>query len=141
VSWHAGGRVWSGQRRDRSANALRLGDAEGFADHGGGPCAKDEGEAVDFAGATMRSPQEDSATGDALSTDDQVVAGEVGEKADEDQRGRDGQTLKVVGLASGVLGNKCDCGIEAGEAGEAAADEDGEDDGVELSAKTNTEGE
>lgn len=54
---------------------------------------------------------------------------------DEEQRARDGQALKVLGLAVGGLGHERDGRVEPGQAGNTGADEGREDEGVGGSAE------
>lgn len=71
---------------------------------------------------------------------DPALADEVGHHADEGEAGRDRRALEVVRLARGVLGQLRDRHVEAREPGEAAEDEDGEEDVVGRRAKAEGEG-
>ena len=79
--------------------------------------------------------------GDPLPPLDPPARETVHEREDEGEGGRDGEALEVLGFALGVLGDERDGGVEAREAGEAAADEAGEDEGVEGRAEAAGEGE
>lgn len=57
----------------------------------------------------------------------------------ETNRGWNGCTLEVLRLASGVLGKHGDGDVEAGEAGKAAEDEEGEKKMIEGGAQTKRE--
>ena len=53
----------------------------------------------------------------------------------EREGGGDGRPLEIARLAGGVLGEGGGCDVEAGETDEAAEDEAGEEDGVEVGAE------
>lgn len=71
---------------------------------------------------------------------DPSTANTVGHDADEEERRGDGHALKVLGLARLVLGDQGDGGVEAGEASDTGADEDGEEGGVGGGAEAYAEG-
>ena len=58
----------------------------------------------------------------------------------EDQGHGDRGSLEVLGFARRVFGQHGDCDVEAREAGEAAEDEEGEEEVVERRAETEAEG-
>lgn len=58
---------------------------------------------------------------------------------DEQERHGDRGAFKVLALARGVFGQHGDCDVEAGEAGKAAEDEEGEEEVVEWGAKAEGE--
>ena len=100
---------------------------------------KETGDKVNFTMTSLFTPQTNNTEGDTLSAVNPVLFGPVGEHRDEHKARRDGETFKVFGFAGGIFWDEGDGGIEAGETGEATADESSEEDGVEGSSKTDDE--
>lgn len=71
---------------------------------------------------------------------DPAAVDPVGHQGVEAEGGGDGGALEVLGLARGVLGDDGGGDVEAGEAGEAAQDEEGEAEVVEGRAQANGKG-
>ena len=72
--------------------------------------------------ASGRTPKSDRAEGQTLLTRDPALRRPIRQEADERERRRDREALKVRRLALGVLGHERDRRVEPREAGEPAAD-------------------
>ena len=68
------------------------------------------------------------------------MVGPVGHERSDAHCRRDGRALKVFGLAGGVFWQGGDSHIEAGKAGEAAEDEEGEEELVQRRAESDGKG-
>ena len=120
------------------------GDApEGFADHGGRPPERDEGDPMQFEseGVLQRfdeSPREPLPL--SVRAFEAVPGDADGHAGDHEERRRDRQPFKVFRLARLVLGDEGDGGVEPGEAGDPGADKDEEGELVERGAEPEGKG-
>lgn len=94
-----------------------------------------------FAFATLLPPERNRAQGyTRLSRSfNPAVLRPVCQKRNEEQRGRDWESLEIARFALGVVRNQRYGCVKAGETSEAAADEAGEDDSVEICAEADDE--
>lgn len=91
--------------------------------------------------ASGRTPKSDRAEGQTLLTRDPALRRPIRQEADERERRRDREALKVCRLALGILGDQCDRRVEASEAGEPTTDETRKHDRVEVRPEADDKGE
>lgn len=108
-----------------------------LADHGSGPCTKDKAGRMNLA--RLAGPKLQRSTRNTLRALDPTLTRPVHEDGHDAEAGGDREALKVLCLASGVLGHKRDGRIEACQAGETTANESGKCDSVKECAETKGE--
>ena len=94
---------------------------------------------MQLAVAPGRAPERDCAKGQTLLARDPALLRPIRQEADERERGRDREALKVRRLALGVLGHERDRRVEPREAGEPAADKAREHHRVEIRPEADDE--
>lgn len=122
------------RRSSLAGRNLRLRDVDGLARHQAAVEHKQQRNRVQFVGGAGKPGAQRQVV------EDPILADPVGHERVEAQARGDGRALKVGRLAGLVLGNDGGRHVEAGETGEAAEDEEGEQNVVDGGADTDREG-